>query len=258
MKKKPAPRDKIAKKASEPFFRPFSKLPKKQASSPGEDGEARRRSGESGAPKKSANPPSKQGASERTEPERAPPVDPATFAVYMAGVKALEERPSRIPRTANRLERAAQPVLSDDPDAGARAKLRSLVAEGIRFETIDDGERIEGRRQDVDPRDLRRLRRALFAVDGKLDLHGLSAVDARAAVEAFVKKRAEAGDVCVLVVHGKGNHSPRGVSVLRGEIAAWLTQGKLSRHVRAFASAPEAAPRSGHEGSGAVLVLLAR
>src|SRR5262249_58587976 len=108
-----------------------------------------------------------------------------------------------------------------DLDAPARAALGSLVAEGLRFETVDDGERIEGRRLDVDPRELRRLRRGQFAIDGKLDLHGLSAGDARAALETFVKKRATTGDLCVLIVHGKGSHSPRGMSVLRGGIAAF-------------------------------------
>jgi DNA-nicking Smr family endonuclease len=69
----------------------------------------------------------------------------------------------------------------------------------------------------------------------------------------FVKKRASDGDRVVIVVHGKGEHSPRGQSVLRGEIAAWLSQGRAARHVAAFATAPE-----DHGGTGAVLVLLAR
>jgi DNA-nicking Smr family endonuclease len=182
-------------------------------------------------------------------------VDPETFAIYMAGVRALpEDRAHRIPRTASRVERAAPGTRAAvDPDAEARARMRSLVTEGIRFETLDDGERIEGRRIDLDPRELRRLRRGAYAVDGKLDLHGLSADEARHTVEAFVKKRASEGDRVVLVVHGKGSHSPRGVAVLRGEIAAWLSQGRSSRHVAAFATAPD-----DQGGSGALLVLLAR
>jgi DNA-nicking Smr family endonuclease len=185
----------------------------------------------------------------------AAPVDPQTFAIYMAGVRALPgDRAHRIPRTASRIERAAPGARASlDPDAEARARMRSLVTEGIRFETIDDGERLEGRRVDLDPRELRRLRRGEYAVDGKLDLHGLSADEARQSLEAFVKKRALDGDRVVLVVHGKGSHSPRGVAVLRGEIAAWLSQGRSARHVAAFATAP-----ADHGGTGAVLVLLAR
>jgi DNA-nicking Smr family endonuclease len=55
------------------------------------------------------------------------------------------------------------------------------------------------------------------------------------------------------VVHGKGEHSPQGVGVLRGEMAAWLSQGASSQHVAAFASAAE---RDG--GEGAIYVLLRR
>jgi len=104
-----------------------------------------------------------------------------------------------------------------------------------------------------DPRELRRLRRAQYAIDGKLDLHGLDLSAARQAVEVFIKKRATDGERVVLLVHGKGSHSPRGHAVLRGEIAAWLSQGRLARHVSAFATAP-----AEHGGTGAVLVLLAR
>ena len=61
------------------------------------------------------------------------------------------------------------------------------------------------------------------------------------------------GERCVLVIHGKGEHSPDGIGVLRGEISAWLSQGAASEHVAAFATA---ARRDG--GEGAVYVLLRR
>jgi DNA-nicking Smr family endonuclease len=231
----------------EPFFRPFSRLAAKGGST---------------------KPPEKKttGAQPSAQPlplprprreEPAPPVepvDPQTFAVYMAGVAALpEDRAHRIPRTASRLERAPRGAVTEDLDAEARARMRSLVTEGLRFETLDDGERIEGRRLDVEPREVRRLRRGQYATDGTLDLHGLGADEARKTVEAFVRKRAVDGDKVVLIVHGKGSHSPRGHGVLRGEIAAWLSQGRVARHVAAFATAPDE-----RGGAGAVLVLLAR
>lgn len=231
-----------------PFFRPFIRLRRDLDDAPTEDGP--------GPPdatdrRKAAKPAARRAP--KAPPEE--PVDPQTFALFMAGVSALPEgRAHRIPRTADRLERGAQVVRhADDPDAEARARMRSLVSEGVRFETIDDGERIEGRRIDVDPRELRRLRRGQYAIDGKLDLHGMGLQEARTAVEAFVKKRRTDGDRMVVVVHGKGSHSPRGTAVLRGEIAAWLSQGRASRHVAAFATAPDA-----DGGAGAVLVLLAR
>lgn len=180
--------------------------------------------------------------------------DTASFAVYMAGVRALDDKATRIPRSANRLERAAKGSLPvADADAPAREQFMALVAEGIRFETSDDGERIEGRRIEVEPREVRRLRRGQYTVDQQIDLHGMSAFDARKAMETFLEKRRKEGDRVLRIIHGKGGHSPRGVSVLRGEIAAWLSQGPAKRHVAAFATAP---PDEG--GAGALLVLLMR
>lgn len=255
-------RAKVAK--PEPFYRPFSKIKvaeKKKPPAPTSPPSAKHAPAKSAGPTAKPATPSKRTASSAPhraeEATPAPPalIDSDTFALYMSGVRALpDDRAHRIPRNASRIERAAPSALpQEDPDSDARARMRSLVSEGIRFETVDDGDRIEGRKLDVDPRDLRRLRRGQYAIDGKLDLHGLGAHEARQAVEAFVKKRATDGDRVVLVVHGKGSHSPRGHAVLRGEIAAWLSQGRVARHVAAFATAPD------HDGgTGAVLVLLAR
>ena len=245
-------------KAAEPFFRPFARLAaddkkKKKAAAAADPPE----------PPPAAKPSARRAGKITASP--SPPPAPAvdaelaqiearTFAIYMSGVRALPERASRIPTTASRLERAPESKAPPpDLDQGARAQMRSLVTEGLRFETTDDGERIEGRRVDVDPRELRRLRRVQFAIDGKLDLHGHGVDEARRAVEAFVKKRAELGDKVVAIVHGKGSHSPRQQGVLRGEIGAWLSQGRAARHVLAFATPPE-----DEGGTGAVLVLLAR
>jgi len=255
---------------AEPFFRPFSKLKEQRREAtaaqapkkaPGHDGAAsgpKPRAGSAGpAPEASRPPKARARPSAPAAGDDAPlPVDPQTFAIYMAGVRALPESGAqRIPRSASKLERAAASGAAQgvDLDAEARSRLRSLVSEGIRFETVDDGERLEGRRLDVDPRELRRLRRGQYTVDGRIDLHGLGADEARHAVEAFVRKHAQEGDRVVLVVHGKGTHSPRGHAVLRGEIAAWLSQGRSARHIAAFATAPD-----DQGGTGAVLVLLAR
>lgn len=261
-----------ARKANEAFYQPFSTLrqltkpkpapeakPKPAASAPEAKPKAtasapKAASAPEAKPKARSAAPPNNGAAPRAGAEQAPrPVDPETFAIYMAGVRVLEDRATRIPVTASRVERAALPAIAFDPDADARSRMRSLVIEGIKFEMTDDSERIEGRRLDVDPRELRRLRRARYAVDGTLDLHGLRLEAAREAVEAFVCKRQRDGDRVVAIVHGKGNHSPGGHAVLRGEIAAWLSNGRVARHVAAFATAPDV-----EGGAGAVLVLLTR
>ncbi len=249
---------KAAKAAAEkPFFRPFEALKRAAKEKEKEAKEKAAAEKASGAPpassKKKAAPSPEVVPREFVEP-RLSASDADTFAIYMSGVSAFAPKPTRIPATASRIERSETPtVVREDPDAAARQSLRSLVTDAIRFDVTDDGDTLEGRRVDVDPRELRKLRRGQFAVDGKLDLHGLTAVEARRALETFVHKKRGEGDRVVLIVHGKGNHSPRGAGVLRGEIGAWLSQGKGARDVAAFATAAE-----DEGGSGALLVLLAR
>jgi DNA-nicking Smr family endonuclease len=75
--------------------------------------------------------------------------------------------------------------------------------------------------------------------------------EARAQLDLFLRTMRARGERCVLVIHGKGDHSPNGMGVLRGEIAAWLAQGGASQHVAAFATAA-----TSDGGEGAVYVLL--
>lgn len=217
------------------------------------DGKATAKAAPAAAAKVAAPAP-KKGSKQEAESPTLEHVDAETFALYMAGVRALDHSSHRIPKTASRVERATAKLPSQEElDEPARAQMRSLVTEGVRFESFDDGERLEGRRVDVDPREIRRLRRAEYAIDGSLDLHGMSLAEAREAVAAFVLKRSAEGDRVVAIIHGKGSHSPRGLGVLRGEIGAWLSGGRAARHVTAFATAPD-----DQGGTGALLVLLAR
>ena len=240
------PFEKLAEKAKDAAQKAKDAAPAAKDAAPAPRAKPAAQKGAPSKPGKAAAAASKAGEPAVTEAE--------TFAIFMAGVRALDDKATRIPRSASRVEKAAKGTLpAVDPDAPARAELRALVAEGIRFETTDDGERIEGRRVEVEPREVRRLRRGHYTVDQQLDLHGLNAADARKAIELFVEKRKKEGDRVLRIIHGKGGHSPRGVSVLRGEIAAWLSQGSAKRHIAAFATAP---PEDG--GAGALLVLLMR
>jgi DNA-nicking Smr family endonuclease len=226
-----------------PFFRPFEKLAAKKKKSPKSAAKPETTGREKPTPRAAVEPKS----------ESSGPSESETFAMFMAGVRSLnEQRAARVPLSGEKVEeRKAAPTI--DPDADARVALQMLVAGGARFEVVDDGERIEGRRIDVDPREVRRLRRGAYSIDGRVDLHGLSAGEARRQVESFVRKRRGDGDRVVAIIVGRGNHSPRGIGVLRGEIAAWLSQGPVAHHVAAFASAPE-----DEGGPGVVLALLAR
>jgi DNA-nicking Smr family endonuclease len=209
----------------------------------------------------------KEGAGKKPPPRPAPapakpPAEPEDEALLLhrlfAGVQPLDR--SRGARVAKQ-EVAPSPAVEDRAKRGrevAQAEadavhehLRSLVEGRTRFEVADDGHRVEGRRGDLPMEALRRLRRGLLPVDARLDLHGLGAAQARGQLELFLRTMRARGERCVLVIHGKGEHSPQGVGVLRGEIAAWLSQGSSSEQVAAFSTADRL-----EGGEGAVYVLL--
>ncbi len=215
-----------------------------------------------------AAPAKKKSPSQPPPPRRAPEATPAPStpeddAMVMhrlfAGVQPLDRSRGRlskqpIERTPNieRLTKQAAEAAHVDADA-VHEHLRTLVEGRQRFEVEDDGQRVEGRRVDLPLDALRRLRRGLMPIDARIDLHGMSAQQARTQLELFLRTTRLRGERCVLVIHGKGEHSPQGAGVLRGEIGAWLSQSAASEHVAAFATA-----RSGDGGEGAVYVLLRR
>jgi DNA-nicking Smr family endonuclease len=246
-----------------PFYRPFAALEQKVEKKAGAAGPASSKGGAGAAKAPAKAPPAPvkaaPGAPARAatggDAEAAAGPEPS-FAELLYGVKPLAEKE----RGAQRVARAeAAPAAAEgarDPaDDAVRAHLRGLVEGGAseRFEVSDDGRSIEGFRPEVDRATLRRLRRGELPIDGRFDLHGLAAGAAREAVEEFVRRARGRGDRVLLLVHGKGEHSPGGRGVLRGEIAAWLSQGEASRSVAAFATA---ANEDG--GEGALYVLLRR
>ena len=126
------------------------------------------------------------------------------------------------------------------------------MPEGGGFELARHGERVEGLAQGIDRQHLLRLRRGEWRVERRVDLHGLTAPEARRELASELHDAALAGVRCVLVIHGRGLHSESG-PVLRDGVLAWLTAPPLATRVMAFASA---LPRDG--GPGASYVLLRR
>ncbi|MET0595644.1 MAG: Smr/MutS family protein, partial [Polyangiaceae bacterium] len=85
-----------------------------------------------------------------------------------------------------------------------------------------------------------------------LDLHGMTAEKAESAVRSFCGSARGTVPRTVLIVHGKGMHSPSGRAVLRDHVAHWLSTAPVARDVLCFATA-----RPKHGGGGAMYVLLA-
>ena len=185
--------------------------------------------------------------------------DDLSFHRMMSGVTPLDAGArGRLPKNVD-IKPGAQKARVEEVKARAVVEaekaidhLHSLVEDGVRFEVSDDGKRVEGRRVDASPDLVRSLRRGMLPIDAKLDLHGKTASEARDALVEFLKTMRTRNERCVLVIHGKGERHA-GAGVLRGEIAAWLSQGRARDHVAAFATA-----RDDDGGEGAVYVALRR
>jgi DNA-nicking Smr family endonuclease len=162
-------------------------------------------------------------------PDRAEVEAELVFARAAAelGVEAMQRDRGRV----GAAERRRPPVVPPAPE----------------FVVSEEEGWVEGYRRELGPRVIARLRGKPRAT---LDLHGARVASAKTKVASFVA-RARAGSV-VLIVVGKGRHSPDGQAVLAREIGVWLSTGLPARRVLAFCTAP---PELG--GSGGVLVLLA-
>lgn len=181
---------------------------------------------------------------------RWPPEADLHFAELMQEVRPL-------PR-----EGAFAVPLTPDPGPGgtpagdddeARACLRDLVAGRGAFHLEFTDEYVEGQVPGLNPRLLAALKAGALPLQDWCDLHGLSRVEARDHLEAFLEQAARRNLRCVLVVHGRGRGSPGCRPVLKPHLTHWLAAKRFRRQVLAFVTAQ---PYDG--GAGALYLLLRR
>ena len=99
-------------------------------------------------------------------------------------------------------------------------------------------------------RKLKRSRQASLKVEESLDLHGMRVEEALDALNTFVIRAFTHNHKTLMVVTGKGKHSPGGQSRMRPAVERWIL-GKGKRFIRAYAEAPRA-----HGGRGAFVLYL--
>lgn len=105
---------------------------------------------------------------------------------------------------------------------------------------------------------LERLRRGRVEPEARLDLHGMTAARAHAALTGFVLRQAEAGRRLLLVITGKGRSAdPHQMSgrpgILRHNVPHWLNTPPLAARVLQIVPAHRR-----HGGDGAYYIYLRR
>lgn len=145
-----------------------------------------------------------------------------------------------------RMPVAPQPQQTRRDEVAALAESLSDQIDVERMLEADD--KLSFRRPGIGAEVLKKLRRGEWAVQARLDLHGLRSDEAREAVAQFLASCVRDGQRCVRIIHGKGLGSIDRKPVLKDKVLRWLAQRNV---VLAFCEAP---PFAG--GSGALLVLL--
>lgn len=128
---------------------------------------------------------------------------------------------------------------------------RSSSESRPRFRWPDPTGRSAAAAEGVSDAQLFALRRGEPEPEERIDLHGARKDAARTLLAKRIESARAQGLRCVIVIHGRGQHSALGEAVLKDAVPGWLTKGATGRIVLAFAPAPNHLG-----GDGATLVLL--
>lgn len=185
--------------------------------------------------KESQSPPS------QSPPAHSPDDDVGLFRRHMADARPLMRDTVTLPPVRKR--------------PGARfnrrdesAVFRESAQADIAPTEFESGDSISFQRPSVGRRNFRKLARGKFSVQSEIDLHGLTAGDAKIQLREFIQSSIDGGFRCVRIIHGKGLGSGGRGPVLKRNVDAWLRRWDA---VLAFVSA-----RQVDGGTGAVYVLL--
>jgi DNA-nicking Smr family endonuclease len=174
----------------------------------------------------------------------------ALFRAAMADAKPIERR---FPQA----EKPDHPVrLAETPPATpqrAPIKITAPVATPKPAPKLAPKPALEaGKPADLDRRTMDRLRKGRLRPESRIDLHGMTADRAHAALNGFLADALSTDKRCVLVITGKGSLKEGG-GIIRRELPAWLNAAGNRSRVLGFAGAQ---PADG--GGGAFYVLLKR
>ncbi|USQ14579.1 Smr/MutS family protein [Legionella lytica] len=171
--------------------------------------------------------------------------DKALFREHMRSVKPLNEKSKRV-----KTESVSKPPIP------RKKRIEPIIEERTEYylsdtiqETVLSQTTLSYAQSGLTNQRFKELKNGKIPWEGRLDLHGLKADNARDLLCRFIHSQAENGKRCLLIIHGKGGHlgAP---PVIKNLVNRWLPQ---LDDVLAFHSAQ---PKDG--GTGAVYVLLKR
>lgn len=154
---------------------------------------------------------------------------------------AAASRPSADPLPAFTIGEQARPMSS-------AARIEPDVSERTRAAPVN-----------MDFKTYKRMKRGKLKPEGRIDLHGMTIVEAHPALNRFILSAQAEGKRLVLVITGKGRRDddggpiPRRVGVLRHEVPRWLSSAPLAAFVQQVTPASDR-----HGGRGAYYVYLRR
>ena len=154
-------------------------------------------------------------------------------------------RPVHHDRMEHRQRPPPEPRLSHDDE---RQVIDELLSWPVEPDELDTGEELYYRRDGIQNKVLRKLRRGQYRVSAVLDLHGMNVATARQALLEFLHDAKREHMTCVRIIHGKGLRSRHKGPVIKTKVNAWLRQRD---DILAFCSA-----RPVDGGTGAIYVLL--
>lgn len=161
-------------------------------------------------------------------------VEAELFAAAMRGVKPLA-KPPHPPRPKPK----PAPAITHAPPPPPPARPARAHPPGVDHCTED------------------RFKSGAMAIDARLDLHGMTARAAHAALDRFLARALHGGARVLLIITGKGRRvdewGREGDGLLKREVPRWIMAGPFAGHVLRIAPA-----RAPHGGAGALYVLLRR
>lgn len=163
-------------------------------------------------------------------------------------------------------QRFALKTAEPDKKPAAVASVNKSKRTAVRKSSPASGALLEPPKRQAQPADtfdrvtLRQVKQGKMAVEGRLDLHGMTQTQAHGRLRRFIESAARDGKRCVLVITGKGaaegeraQSGAVGRGILRQMTPQWLSGQDLAPFVVDFQSS---LPKDG--GTGALYVRLRR